>query len=97
MKQVSDVEIEYIITARMRRDDPDIERVGVRREEQGWCCHWVWVMNDAPRLTATERGAILHTANLILAELLKDYAIVATRRQQPENQTSKRKRQPRGS
>ena len=76
MKQVSGGEIEDIITARMRRDDPDIERVGVRHEEQGWCCLWVWVMNDAPRLTAKERGSILYQANLILAELLKDYEIV---------------------
>ncbi|MBV9977016.1 MAG: hypothetical protein JO105_16640 [Hyphomicrobiales bacterium] len=91
MKQGSDVAIEYIITARMRRDDPDIERVGVRREEQGWCCHWVWVMNDAPRLTATERGAILYKANLILAELCKDYEKVSVRGPLPETRTLKRK------
>jgi len=91
MKQVTDVEIEDIITAKMRRDDPDIERVGVRQEEQGWRCHWVWVMNDAPRLTAKERGAILENANLILAELLNDYEIVLVRGPLPEKQTLKRK------
>jgi len=94
MKQVSDVEIEDIITGRRRRDDPDIERVGVRQEEQGWCCHWVWVMNDAPRLTAQERDAILYKANLMLAELLKVYEIVSIRGPLPETRTLKRKGRP---
>jgi len=57
MKQANEVETEDIITVRMRRDDPDIERVGVRVEQQGGCCHGVWRMHDAARLTAAERGS----------------------------------------
>jgi hypothetical protein len=36
MKQTNEIEIEDIITASLRRDDPDIERIGVHHDGAGW-------------------------------------------------------------
>jgi len=83
MRQASEIQVEDMITARMRRDDPDIERIGVRQAKDGWRCYWVWLMKDAPRLSTKEREAILAKANLILADLEKDFAIVRTRKPSP--------------
>ena len=72
-----------MITARMRHDNPDIERIGVREAKDGWHCYWVWLMSDAPRLTKKERDEVLAKANLILDDLQKDLAIVRTRKPSP--------------
>ncbi|MBV9751726.1 MAG: hypothetical protein JO188_04325 [Hyphomicrobiales bacterium] len=83
MKQASEIQVEDMITARMRRDGPDIERIGVQEAKDGWRCYWVWLMNDAPRLTKKERDEVLARANLILADLQRDFAIVRTRKPSP--------------
>ena len=76
MNKTKDIEIEDIITARMRREDPDIERVGVHHDIHGWQCHRVWLAKDAPRPSAKETKAILDKANVILADLLSEHEIV---------------------
>ena len=83
MKQTSEIEIEDIITARLRREDPDIERIGVHHDGADWRCHRVWLAKDAPRLYAEETKTILQKANLILADLLKGREIVRTRKLPP--------------
>jgi len=80
MRQTSESEIEDIITSRLRRDDPDIERISIREEGVGWRCHWIWLANDAPRLTMEEWNTVLDKANLILVDLLKDCTIVKRRK-----------------
>jgi hypothetical protein len=54
MKQTNGTEIEDIITASLRREDPDIERIGIHHDGHGWRCHRVWLAKHAPRLSAKE-------------------------------------------
>ena len=72
----------------MRREDPDIERIGIHESDAGWQCNWVWLVRDAPRLTKNERNELLAKANLILADLQKDFAILRTRKLPPPQRQS---------
>jgi hypothetical protein len=75
MKQTTVVHIQDMITARMRLENPFIERIGVHHEVNGWCCHHVWLHKCAPRLSGAKIGAILAKANKLLAELLQRFEI----------------------
>ena len=79
-KKTNASEVEDIITARYRLNDPDIERIGVERGPDGWRCHQVWLYKDVPRLPKSEIAAILRTANVILAKLLQEFEIEDERR-----------------
>ena len=87
MKQASEIQVEDMITVLMRRDDPDIERIGIHESDTGWQCNWVWLMSDVPRVTKKERNEILARANLILSDLQKDFAILKTKLPPPQRQT----------
>jgi len=67
--------VEKLITDRYRLDDPDIKRIGVKREPDGWRCYRLWLQVDVAPMPKDEVEAILADANEMLAELLHKYEI----------------------
>jgi len=59
---------------RLRRQHPEIERIGIERGPTGWRSHRVWLRKRAPQSDA-KTGAVLVEANRVLAELLESFEI----------------------
>ena len=74
-KRTKRVHIEDMLTIRLRRDNPDVQRIGVERGPNGWRCHPLWLHKDGPALSKTETAEILAEANKLLAQLLQEFEI----------------------
>ena len=61
-------QIEDMITALYRLNDPDIERIGVEHDNACWRCHRVWVQKDAPnyRMTRSRPSSSMQTKSSVI-------------------------------
>jgi len=75
MEKINTTFVEKLITDRYRLDDPDIKRIGVKREPDGWRCYRLWLQVDVAPMPEDEVEAILAEAHEMLAELLLKYEI----------------------
>jgi hypothetical protein len=76
MRAIQVIQVEDMITAKMRQRYPDIERIGIRRGAQGWRCESVWMSKGAASPSDSDYQRLLAEADSLLADILHDYEIV---------------------
>ena len=64
----------------LRRQHPEINRIGIEHGPTGWRCHRVWLRKRAPQWPDAKTEAILAEANKLLDELLQSFEIEDERR-----------------
>jgi hypothetical protein len=63
------IEIEDAVTARMKLRHPEIGRIGVQANHQGWRCYQVWTVRGAAPPSYDQTDKFLAVADAILMRI----------------------------